>query len=290
MKIMTKTVFAAVLATTTLMNALSAEAKAGGKTLWFEGYGLYGATPFSGAWNTDPIDNAANPATPNTTVKTYVKGESFTGFGGGLNVGYQFVQGLSGVLGLQMAYQSATTREKRPAAGGLGFDVERTTKTSYTATTFNLGIRPETTIGAISIYGGGGLLFLMPMTITADEQTPGELNAGARTSRLTSSKYNLGLGAYGEMGAKYHIGAIAIGLGLRVNIVSASNNGKTTVQEDLRVDGTTRTTTTTHKDSFSNLEATAVTVGNATAQIAQPVSSLITNWQILLSATYALNL
>ncbi|MFZ5630204.1 MAG: hypothetical protein ACOY5B_13820 [Spirochaetota bacterium] len=269
------------------------QAAAPRKTLWFEGYGIYSATPFGGAWNTDPSinTNAINqPAA--ATVRTYIPGEAATGFGGGLNVGYEFLDGLSGVLGFQLIGQSSTTKEIRVDNGGT-FDVTRTTKTSLTTTSVNLGIRPEKKFGNFSIYGGGGLLVMLPFTVTTDEQTPGETVTGARTSRLTKDKYNLALGGYAEIGAKYHIGAVAVGLGMRLNMASTSNNGNTKVTTDTRVNNAGTTTTTTIKDSFSAADRTAEQAKNAGTNnydLASPTSVLLNNWQITLSASYAIGI
>lgn len=310
------TITTTLLATTMVVGSLSAEAKqklkptrdskatadaapagkatgASGKTLWFEAYGLYGMTPFSGAWDTDPTinGNAINQPAAGT-VRTYARGESYKGFGGGLNVGYAFISGLSGVIGIQITGQGSTKRETRVDNGGT-YDVNRTTKTSYTAFTVNLGLRPEKSWGDFSVYGGGGLLALMPMTVTTDEQTTGETVNGARTARETKDKYNLALGVYAEAGVKYHIGAVAFGAGLRLNLVSTSNNGKTKVDTDTRLGATTRTTTTTISDSFSAAERTAEqakNTGTANFDLASPTSILLSNWQATISATYALNL
>lgn len=264
-----------------------------GKTLWFEGYGLYGVIPFSGAWDTDPSVNGSAINQPSAaTTRTYVPGESNKGFGGGLNVGYAFVSGLSGVLGFQVSGQSSSRSELRSDNGGT-FDVTRTTKTSFTAVTLNLGIRPQKNWGDFSVYGGGGMLLLMPMTVTTDEQTPGETVSGARTSRIVTDKYNLALGVYGEVGVKYNIGAVALGAGLRLNLVSTSNNGKTREQTDTRVGSANRTTTTTIQDSFSAAQRTAEQAkssGNTNYDLTSPTTILLTNWQIILGASYSLNL
>lgn len=308
------TITTALLATTMVVGSISAQAKqkakpavetkttaaaaekataASGKTLWFEGYGLYGITPFSGAWDTDPSINGNAINQPSAgAVRSYGPGESNKGFGGGLNVGYAFVSGLSGVIGIQISGQSSTKRETRVDNGGT-FDVTRTTKTSFTAFSVNLGVRPEKTWGDFSIYGGGGLLALMPMTVTTDEQTAGETVNGARTARLTTDKYNLALGVYGEVGAKYHFGAVSLGAGLRLNVVSTSNNGKTKEQTDTKLGAATTTTTTTISDSFSATQRTAEqakSAGTTNYDMASPTSVLLANWQITLSAAYALNL
>ncbi len=309
------TITTTLLATTMVVGSLSAEAKqklrptrdskatadatpagkttgTSGKTLWFEGYGLYGVTPFNGAWDSDPSinGNAINQPAAGA-VRTYVPGESNKGFGGGLNVGYAFVSGLSGVIGIQISGQSSTKRETRVDNGGT-FDVTRTTKTSFTAFSVNLGLRPEKSWGNFSLYGGGGLLALMPMTVTTDEQTAGETVNGARTARLTTDKYNLALGVYGEVGAKYHFGAVSVGAGLRLNVVSTSNNGNTKVQTDTRLAAATTTTTTTISDSFSATQRTAEqakSAGNTNYDLASPTSVLLSNWQMTLGAAYTLN-
>lgn len=264
-----------------------------GKYIFIEAYGLYGLIPFSGAWASDPTINGNAIGQPAAgTAVTYVAGESQKGFGGGANVGYALVSGLTGVIGFQMSGHSASQRETRADRGGT-FDVTRTTKTSFMTTTFNVGLRPEKRWNSFGFFGGGGLLVQMPMTVTIDEQTPGETVTGARTSRVTTDKYNLSLGAYGEAGVKYHLGPVALGLGIRVNIISMSDNGNTITQVDTNIGSAATTTSTTVKDSFSSAQRAAEQAknsGNSRYDLTSPTTVLISNWQITLGATYIINL
>jgi hypothetical protein len=178
--------------------------------LFVEGFGAYTFANGSSQSYADG-NTAAQTADEKVTAKT----SAATALGGGANIGYNIAENL-GLVG-SFQYRSFTTREWSSTqtnsgvvqeANNLGGQVlvnttAAKTKREWQNMILTLGVRPSVNALGGSVYAGGGLAVVLPYTETT---TADFTSAAGLTSKVVvEDKWNLGLGAYGEVGYNYNI-------------------------------------------------------------------------------------
>lgn len=259
----------ALVATAMLTNFSVFAESSSGTGLFFEAFGSYGLSPERAAgWQ-----RSANTTDP----QTYAAIPGSKGIGFGLNVGYEFISNLAGVLGYN--FQSLTT--KVDISQGAGSSVFTNYEITTTSHYINLGLRPMVKALAGTIYAGGGLLLGLPTNYKQVETTTGNAVAANNTTITYEGKLNMVLGFYGEMGYTYSINQnLSIGLGARINVAHASNNGK---------DWTYSSTSTTNTVStVKYTDSVAASCTTTTTSCQKPETYSLTNTQIQLVVGYKL--
>ncbi|MCX7633310.1 MAG: outer membrane beta-barrel protein [Turneriella sp.] len=190
-----------------------------------EGYGLF------------TLARETSPSFPDgdTTSTTTYKLPGTMGFGGGLSLGYDIVEKLA--VQLSFDYRSLRSRKweaKFPA-------ITTTTQNTYNTMWLGLGLRPRIQLGSGSIYAGAGLAVVLPWTSVTTAQV--RTTAGTLVQdNETNENWNLGLGAYGELGYQYQVtDMVYVGLGVRLLVAASDNDGKKSETKD-KVNNTTSVT------------------------------------------------
>jgi opacity protein-like surface antigen len=210
-----------------------------GGSIMIEGSGTFALA----AGKSDYVTNGV----ASTSATTYdSKNIGMKGFGGGANVGYEFIPGLMAIASYR--YSSLKTREftnSYVAAATSLATIQSTIKLHM----IGIGLRPSVNAFGGEIFAGAGFLVILPTKLeTAITYTGGTLASVSAVTSVTDN-YNLGLGGYGELGYKYKINEnLSAGIGIRLNIGQSSNNNKDTTTTTTSTSGST-TSTVTHKDS-----------------------------------------
>jgi len=256
----------AVPAAVTTAAAIAPAAKGAGKGvgLFIEGFGAYTLANGSSQAYADG-NGAAQTAADSVTHKT----SAAAALGGGAKIGYNLMNNLGLVASFE--YRAFKTREWSStqgndpvvceAANTCGQPQVSTTtvkyKKSWNNMVLGLGLRPSVDALGGSIYAGGGLAVILPFEETFEGTYT--TAAGVITERKIVDKFNMGFGAYGEVGYNFNItDNIYVGLGMRAVVVTVDNNGKSRVATST-TSGTTTTTTYNYSDSLSNNDATTNT-------------------------------
>jgi len=257
----------AMPAAVTAAPAMAGAAK--GVGLFIEGFGSYTFANGSSQAYADG-NGAAQLAADAVTMKTSAAG----GFGGGGNIGYNIVENLGLVASFQ--YRSIKSREWSSTQLNSGLVQEQnnlggqvltgtttaTTQKKWENMIIGVGLRPSVNALGGTVYGGGGLAIVLPYTETA---TASFTTAAGLTSKVqVDDKWNLGLGAYGEVGYNYNITSnIYLGLGMKAIVVTVDNKDKTRVITNTSTAGVVTTDTFTYKESLS-ADNSANNTGTAT--------------------------
>jgi len=249
------------------------------------------------------LANGSSTAVADGATATTAAGDQVTyktsgasAIGGGLTIGYDIASGLGLVAGYDI--RSFKTREFKGRASDYfdltsnGQTAQDSTASAIGATTttgtasmkwtnqvITLGLRPHVSAFGGEIYGGAGLAVVLPFETT---QTVAVSSASATwnvaTDTATSAeivkKYNLGLGAYGEVGYQYMFtDMIGLNVGIRALVATTDNKDQTRVRTVKNAGTGTTTlptvTTTTYTDSLSKTEGNGTNtaaVGTAKAQ------------------------
>jgi len=223
--------------------APAAAGAAKGIGLFIEGRGSY--TKAAGT-------STAKQDGDNTSGTTNYKLSDTDGFGGGATIGYDLTTNLA--LAASFDYRSVKSREW-----------SATTATTKTVTTnkFNtmvvgLGLRPRIPAGPGAFYAGAGVAFVLPHDDISNLTTTVIATSAVTTTEITT-RYNLGIGAYGELGYNFNItDNLYFGIGGRLVVagVGLDNKGNDTKTVSTSAAGTT-TTTVTNTDSVSTASQTA---------------------------------
>ncbi|MBL8032254.1 MAG: hypothetical protein JNJ69_01025 [Leptospiraceae bacterium] len=267
----------AVPAAVTTAAAIAPSAKGAAK-----GVGLFidlrGSYTFANGTSTAGLDGqtgtqaeTANTAT-DATARTY-KTSASQGFGGGVSIGYDIVEG----LGLVASYdiRSIKTREfKSGSFVGAGATADTTSQQKWTNQIIGVGLRPHVNALGGEWFAGAGLAIVLPFettttTTVTNATTAYNTGTGTFSAREDVKGYNMAFGAYGELGYKFMFtDMIGLNIGIRAIVATADNNGKTLVRKNTvatasNSDNFATTVTTTYKDSFSSNDVTNEEAANS---------------------------
>jgi opacity protein-like surface antigen len=154
------------------------------------------------------------------------------GFGGGATIGYDIVDGLGLVASFD--YRSITTRKfetTNNSAPVPGVTYDRSAQQKTNTMVLGLGIRPQLKALGGLVYAGAGFAYVLPFDdVTTIDITNSSSPLFAVTKQEITKSWNAGIGAYGELGYNYNItDNIYVGLGVRLLVATANNDGKTEV-------------------------------------------------------------
>lgn len=253
------------------VTAAPAAAKSGkGMGLFIEGFGSY--TLGNGS-----SSSVADGDVTASSVNYKLSGAA--GFGGGGAIGYQILENLGLVASFQ--YRNIKTREWSQTnasvltlAGGNTSVQNQYTATGLTnqtgAVTINntkntmivgLGLRPTVNAGPGAFYAGAGVAMVLPYddkTTYTFSGTGGATTVSTGTGEKTQS-FNLAFGGYAELGYMFNItDNLYIGIGGRLVVATANDNGKDTVYKINASNSTnsiTLTNTQTGSDSVPSSNA-----------------------------------
>lgn len=218
---------------------------------------LRGSYTFSNGTTTSLADGSTSST--GTGAVDY-KSSSTQGFGGGATIGFDIAPNLALVGSFD--FRAHKTREwKQYSLADVAIQAK------FNTMVLGLGLQPHVNALGGEVYGGGGLAVVLPFDYTGT-QTYSNATAtfntltGSRTKREEVTGYNLGLGAYGEVGYRFMFtDMIGLNIGLRAVVATVTNTDKTTVRTDTGT--TTSTLTTTYGNSLTSTDTTTVTTGTA---------------------------
>lgn len=141
-----------------------------------------------------------------------------------------------------------------------------------------LGIRPSVNILGGQVYAGGGVAVVLPYTVTIDVtfgNKAGDLASSMPNGGTQKDEWNLGIGGFGEFGYTYNItDNVFAGLGVKIIMATANNQGKTRSLVGNMPNGTTKTATYEIAESVTEAERTLKTTdGGVTYSAKQGVST-----------------
>jgi len=192
--------------------------------------------------------------------------------------------GNEATIGGLLALGSCTNQCQTSAYADFGKSTSTLFKSDYGQQTkwqnmvLTLGVRPSVNVLGGSVYAGGGVAIVLPYTTTTEvtfSNKAGPLASGMPDSGTQKDDWNLGLGAFGEFGYTYNItDNVFAGIGVKVIMATANNQGKTRTLTANMPNGTTKTATITIAESVTEAEKTLKTTdGGITYTAKQGVSS-----------------
>jgi hypothetical protein len=239
----------------TAVAAAPAVANAGkGIGLFIEGRGLYALANGTSASQLDGDTSG--------TSRT-AKLSNSAGFGGGATIGYDLVNNLSLVASFD--YRAIKSREWAQAAATSNTTIQNKSDTMV----LGIGLRPRVVVGPGHFYAGAGFAYVLPFKDTTTQKTV--LTSGTTfTDQTTVQNWNAGIGAYGELGYNFQItDNLYFGLGARLLVATANNDGKTTeVTNNL-------TSTTTTQNNAASFDTTDLTKAKYASQGITDIAAVI---------------
>lgn len=174
-----------------------------------------------------------------------------SGFGGGATIGYEIANSLGLVASFD--YRSVSSRKwettKSDATSVVGGGTMNTSTQNVKNTmVIGLGLRPSVNALGGVIYAGAGVAYLLPYSdTTTTDMSNFSASSGLTVKRETKSEWNGGIGAYGELGYNYSItDNLYFGLGVRLVVITANNDGKSQTVTTTPSTGSATTTTTNY--------------------------------------------
>ena len=171
------------------------------------------------------------------TTSTY-KLSNTDGFGGGATIGYDLINNLA--LAASFDYRTAKSIEWSTT----GAATTQKTTNKFNTMVVGVGLRPRVQAGPGAFYAGLGVAIVLPHDDISNVTTTVIATSAVTTTEVTT-RYNLGIGAYGELGYNFNItDNLYIGLGARIVVAGKGldNKGNDTTTVTTNAAGTTTTT------------------------------------------------
>ncbi|MFZ5628269.1 MAG: hypothetical protein ACOY5B_04005 [Spirochaetota bacterium] len=224
-----------------------------GMGLFIEGRGTY----------TLGNGSSSSSATGDVTAATVeYKLSNSAGFGGGATIGFEIANKLALVGSFDYRNIKSRTWDATNVTVNQTPAITAGTSTVVTRNSMviGLGFRPMIDAFGGSLYAGAGVAYVLPYNQFTETTFSNPSNAAfTATKRETTAEFNSAIGAYGELGYNYPVTEnIYVGLGVRLLVATANNDGKKTTVKTISPSSTTETVTeyaasvTTGKSSYSS--------------------------------------